>query len=237
MNQLKNFSRRLQPEVFDMVRGISLAFAALALAALGASSVLAQYPPPGGYGGSLWGSPQTAASASMNGMANMMSAKGSYNLQTSQAAINMTQAQSQEIANHQQYTDTYFQMRATNQAATEKERGPHPSAEQLARIAADGVPKPISPGDSDPVTGQVAWPDVLMDDEFADGRKEVEGLLGKKAANGRLGFQDQQQATKAIDGMFDTLKSQISDIPPARYMESKDFLRSLIYSISKTDLS
>jgi hypothetical protein len=128
-------------------------------------------------------------------------------------------------------------MRATNKAATEAERGPHPSAEQLARIAAEGVPKPISPGDSDPVTGQVAWPDVLMDDEFADDRKEVDALLSKKAANGRLGFSDQQQATKAIDGMFDTLKGQISDIPPARYMESKDFLRSLIYSISKTDLS
>jgi hypothetical protein len=173
----------------------------------------------------------------MNGLANMISAKGSYNLQTSQAAINNQQAVSEYIQNRQAATNAYFDMRAANRQYTEAERGPHPSAEQLARIAAEGVPKPISPGDTDPVTGQVAWPDVLLDDEFADDRKQVDALLSKKAANGRLGFTDQEQATKAIDNMYDTLKGEIKDIPTARYMESKDFLRSLIYSISKTDLS
>jgi len=211
--------------------------AALFLVAMIGAQAIAQYPPAPGYGYGWGGGGGTAASNNMNGMANMMSAKGSYNLQTSQAAVNMTQAQSQEIANHQQYTDTYFQMRATNQAATEKAMGPHPSAEQLARMAADGVPKPISPSEMDPISGSVAWPDVLLDDDFTKGRKEVDALLGKKAANGRLGFKDQQQATKAIDGMYETLKGEIKDIPDMKYIESRDFLRSLVYSISQTDLN
>ena len=56
------------------------------------------------------------AEGALDGMANVVSAQGSYNLQTSEAAINMTQAQSQEIADRQQYANTYYQMRAQHDA-------------------------------------------------------------------------------------------------------------------------
>jgi hypothetical protein len=129
-------------------------------------------------------------------------------------------------------------MRATNQAATEKERGPHPSMEQLARIAADGVPKPISNSEVDPVSGAVvAWPDLLQDDQFAAPRKEVEQLLAKQASDGRLGFTDQKQARTTIDGMFHELKSEITQVPPQQYVASRSFLQSLIYSMTKTELN
>ncbi len=74
-----------------------------------------------GYGGT---GASTAAGSAMNGMASVISAKGNYNLSTSAAAVNMTQAQKQEIQNHQQYTNTYFQMRATNKAAQGRGRPP-----------------------------------------------------------------------------------------------------------------
>jgi hypothetical protein len=215
--------------------GFALVFVASGM--LSGANLHAQYPPPPGYGYGNWGGGGgTAASNNMNGMANMISAKGSYNLQSSQAAINMTQAQSQEIANHQQYEQTYFSMREENSAARERERGPRPTQEQLARIAADGVPKPLSPGDMDQITGAVNWPDVLQDDIFADGRKEVEALLAKKAANGRLGFTDQAAARKDIDGMYEQLKGIIKLVPPVQYIAGKDFLRSLDYSMAKGDL-
>ncbi len=80
-------------------------------------------PPPSmingyGYGGGpVYGGGTTAAGSAMNGMASVISAKGNYNLSTSAAAVNMTQAQKNEIQNHQLYTNTYFDMRATNKAA------------------------------------------------------------------------------------------------------------------------
>lgn len=201
------------------------------------TALLAQYPPPPGYGYGYGGyGGGTAASNNMNGMANMISAKGSYNLQTSQAAINMTQAQSQEIQNHQQYTDTYFNMRATNRAATEAERGPHPTTEQLARIAADGVPKTISPGEMDPVSGQLAWPDLLQDDQFSDQRAEVEKLVAKQSSQGRLGFTDQKAARETIDDMFHELKAEITQVPSQQYVGARSFLQSLIYTLTKTEL-
>ena len=64
----------------------------------------------GGYPGYSSGGGTVAGNA-MNGMASMISAKGDYNLSTSAAAINMTQAQKNEIENRQLYTNTYFDMR------------------------------------------------------------------------------------------------------------------------------
>ena len=88
----------------------------------------------GGYPGYSGGG--TAAGNAMNGMASVISAKGDYNLSTSAAAINMTQAQKNEIQNRQQWTNTYFDMRATNKAAR-GQRG-RPSAH-------DGADRPDGP--------------------------------------------------------------------------------------------
>ena len=71
-----------------------------------------------GYGGG------TVAGNAMNGMASMISAAGDYNLATSAAAVNMTQAQKNEIENRAQWTQTYFDMRAVNRSARAAERAP-----------------------------------------------------------------------------------------------------------------
>ena len=133
----------------------------------------------------------------MNGMASVISAKGNYNLSTSAAAINMTQAQKNEIENRQQYTNTYFQMRATNKAAREAEAGPPPTMEQIARMAREGVPKPLGPSQMDPVTGQINWPDALQDDSFASQRGEVEQLFATRARYGGLSYADQMKVRKS----------------------------------------
>jgi hypothetical protein len=96
------------------------------------------------YGG--WGyegGATTAAGSAMNGMASVISSAGDYNLSTSAAAVNMTQAQKQYIENRQSATNAYFEMRAANRAAREAERGPRPTVEQMARIAQAGVPKTL----------------------------------------------------------------------------------------------
>ena len=199
-------------------------------------------PPPstinaygGGWGDS--GGATTAAGSAMNGMANVISAKGSYNLSTSAAAVNMTQAQKNEIQNHQQYTNTYFEMRATNRAARKAEAGPAPTMEQIARMARDGAPKPISTKEWDPVTGKVNWPVLLQQDSFTPQRTELEQILAKQANYGSLGYSDQMQARQTIESMFTDLKSQVKTAPPQDWVASQSFLRSLIYATTKTELN
>jgi hypothetical protein len=198
-------------------------------------------PPPStinAYGGG-WsdsGGGTTAAGSAMNGMANVISAQGSYNLSTSAAAVNMTQAQKNEIQNHQLYTNTYFDMRATNRAARKAEADPAPTMEQIARMARDGAPKPITTNEWDPITGKVNWPTLLQQDMFTPQRTDLEQILAKQANYGKLGYSDQMQARQTIETMFTELKSQIKTVPPQDWVASQSFLRSLIYATTKTVL-
>jgi hypothetical protein len=193
-------------------------------------------PPPStvnAYGGYCGSSPGTVAGSAMNGMANVISSKGNYNLSTSAAAINMTQAQKNEIQNHQLYTDTYFQMRATNRAATQAEKGPPPTMEQLVRLAREGAPQPVTAQEVNPATGQINWPAPLTQDVYANQRDTLEEIVTKQTKYGGLSYADQTKARKTIESMFTELKSQIASMPAQDYATSRNFLNSIIYATSK----
>ena len=185
---------------------------------------------PGSYGGG------TVAGSAMNGMANAIGAMGSYNLSTSAAAVNMTQARRNNIENQQIYTDAYFQMRAANRAYREAERGPRPTTDQLARLARDGAPTPLSPSDLNSVNGEISWPAALQQEHFAQERAVLEQISATKAAYGSLSISDQMTARKTVETMFADLKSQLKDIPPQEYVASRNFLRSLNYATTRSDL-
>lgn len=188
-----------------------------------------------GWGGYSTGG-GTAAGNAMNGMASMISAAGDYNLSTSAAAVNMTQAQKQEIQNRQDATNAYFEMRAVNQAAVERERGARPTAEQMAHYANEAAPRSLQKNQVDPVSGRVYWPSVLQSDPFASPRGELDQLFAQRAVHGSLGYSDQTKARQAIDSMYASLKDMIRDIPPQDYSTSRGFLRSLGYAAANTDL-
>lgn len=179
----------------------------------------------------------TAAGNALNGMASVISAKGDYNLSTSAAAVNMTQAQKNEIQNRQLWTNTYFEMRQTNRAARAAEAGPPPTMEQIARMAREGVPKPLGPSQMDPVSGKLKWPDALQDGNFAANRTELEHLFALQAQYGGLSYADQMKVRKATDAMLTELKAQIKDMPPQDYVACRSFLQSLTYAATKTEMN
>ncbi len=190
----------------------------------------------GGWGGTTGGVGSTAAGSSMTGMANVISAKGDYNLSTSAAAVNYTEAESKEIENRQQYTNAYFDMRETNRAAREAERGPRLSAESLARLAHENAPQALSPGEVDPVSGKLNWPDALQSDIFAADRKHLELLVGSYSQVGSLDYSDRTKARKVINDMATELKAHVRDIPGPDYIACRKFLESLMYTTCKCHL-
>jgi len=191
----------------------------------------------GGYGGYGGRSGGTVAGSAMSGLGDAINAKGNYNLSTSAAAVNMTQARANQIQNRQAWTNTYFQMQQENRAYREEERGPRPSAEELARIAHQGAPKPLSPSEVNHVTGQINWPGPLQDDSFAAERTEVERYVEEKAKYGKLSYADQMAVKKVLNTMAQQLKDQIQSIPPQDYVACKTFLNSLMYATTQTAIS
>ncbi|RCS44646.1 hypothetical protein DTL42_17135 [Bremerella cremea] len=201
-----------------------------------ASPVFAQgYPPPYYPPYGAYTNTATAAQGALQGMADVASAAGSYNEQTSEADINEAKATSLNIANDQQYANTYYQMRAQHDAYEAKQH-PAPTEEQVVQMARAGIPKSLSANSYNPVTAKLAWPDLLQYPEFAKDRTEIETLLKKQASHGSLGGQDSQQFTSTIDDMLVILKRGIKKVPPQQFMQSYNFLNSLLYSTCKTEL-
>ncbi|HUT94613.1 MAG TPA: hypothetical protein VMY37_34475 [Thermoguttaceae bacterium] len=171
----------------------------------------------------------TAAEGALRGMGDLARSAGEYNLTTSQAAINMTEAQKKDIENRDQWTNTYFQMREANKEYRAQERGPRPSMESMVRYAQAGKPKRLSPSEVDSVTGKIAWPVLLQTDAYSAHRKELEQLFGKRAEHGVLGVDDQLQIRKTTTAMLAELKGQIRDVPQMDYIAARRFVESLAY--------
>lgn len=186
-----------------------------------------------GYHG---GGASTVAGSALRGMADVISAEGDYNLSTSAAAVNMTQAEKQRIQNRSAATNTYFQMRQINRQYREAEAGPTPTMEQLTRIAQSRLPKSLKPSEVNEVNGKISWPGVLQTPDFAEHRARIEPIVALWAKYGGLGYTDQVEARAAIRDMAAQLKSQIKTVPPQDYVEARDFLDRLLYASTGSTL-
>jgi hypothetical protein len=171
----------------------------------------------------------TAAEGQARGMSDVIRSAGDYNLSTSQAAINATEARRNQIQNYKESTDAYFQTRAANKAYREKERSKRATEEEWVRWAKEAAPKPLSPGDFDPVAGKIKWPVLLKADEFTKYRSELDELFGKRAATGAMSVEDRIQSDRATNALLAALKAQIREVPPDEYIMSKEFVKSLAY--------
>ena len=113
-----------------------------------------------------YGAGQTPAGAALQGLSQVISSAGQYNLDSSAAAVNLSQAESNEMRNASEAVLGFWAMRDFGRMEREKERGPRPTPEELARRADDGAPRVLSPKQIDPVSGELTWPLVLKDASF-----------------------------------------------------------------------
>ena len=102
---------------------------------------------------------------------------------------------------------------------------------------AQAAPKPIDASEFDAVSGQVNWPELLRGDAFKQQRALVDQLLVKQAHYGKFGVADHEQVVQALESMIDRLRDMINTIPTQEYINAKNFLKSLTYGITKSQLS
>ena len=224
-----------------------LAFLVLAAGIAGFSIATAQTnqpvaPPSGGnyYGGGggygTYHHASTEAEGRLRGMGDLTRSVGQANLSNSAAAINYSIARRNQIDNRAAWTDTYFQMRQANKAYRKAERGPPATMEDLVRFAQVGKPKPLSPGEVDPVSGAINWPILLRSEELAKDRAEVEAAFAKRASQSSLGTEDYMKIRQATGQMASDLKKRIREVPSYEYMISKKFIDSLAYAAGTPSL-
>ena len=182
----------------------------------------------GGYGYNNMGAGSTPAGSYMTGMANAIRAQGQYNLATSEATVNLQEAQKRAIDNQARWTNTYFEMRKVNQAYVESQKKPPTAPETWVRLAHAAAPQRLSPDSLDPITGKITWPSALEGEDFKADRQIIEPLFVDRATmHGAIGLNMYDSIRRATDDMLAKLKTHIRDINTSYYLEARNFLESL----------
>ncbi len=200
----------------------SITAAAFAFFASYALVAAAQYY---GWGGGYHAS--TAAEGYASGMGDVIRSAGQARMDSSQAAINYTQAQKQEIENRKQWTQTYFDMRRINREAREAESGPKRTQEDWIRLAQAGMPERLSPSELDSVGGQLTWPILLRKDEYAQDRAVIDKAFTSRATTGTISPDDYASVQRATESIEGRMKKEIRNVPSIDYTTAKRFLKNL----------
>ncbi len=178
----------------------------------------------------------TAGESRARGMSDVVRSAGEYNLSTSAAAINMTEARKNDIQNRELWASTYFEMRRANRAYRNAERTPRMSEEARVRWAQASKPKPLSPGELDTVYGRISWPMLLADDQFSEPREQLNKAFAERAEAQTMTWKNYQRIEQACKEMQAELAKQIGSVSGPRYMDAKYFIDKLLYEAKKTEV-
>ena len=148
---------------------------------------------------------------------------------TSEAAINYNHARSLALDNSAKTVSTYFGNLRTNYDMRAELRGRRMSQEDFARLAQSAMPRRLSPGELDPITGRISWPMMLRDEDFTPYRTHLDKAFADRANNGSLTTRAYLGTLQLISGMTEQLKDSILDIPTVDYISAKRFLSSLAF--------
>jgi len=97
------------------------------------------------------------------------------------------------------------------------------------RLAQQGIPQRLSPGELNSVTGHLDWPAELKGDEFSAERAKVERLLVGRSEQGALKPAEYRQLRELTDQMLAELKAEIKSMDPEQYVRAKKFIQKVAY--------
>jgi hypothetical protein len=174
----------------------------IAILGLGAAVAVAQVVTTGG---------STAAGDAARGMSGIISAQGERNLSNSQAAINLTDARSNQIDNQIKSVNAYWEKKgiynehqAEENQEIQRQRNEYMATHRL---------QSLTPEEFDRATGQVNWLKVLEQPSYTQYRSKLDELFKKRSYQGFLSGDEYLEATNASKQWRALLGSQKTEYP------------------------
>ena len=139
----------------------------------------------------------------------------------------LEQARSLALDNDLKKAETFYGKRALyeNHRNLAKAR-PRPSEEDLLRYSRASTPQRLTPGQLDPIRGEIHWPPLLQRDQFAEHRERIDDLFVQRLDYGQDIHQEVQDLSKEI---HTEMCSLVREVPSAEYIQARKFIRSLAY--------
>lgn len=176
----------------------------------------------------------TPAEAYMRGLSNVIRARSMAARNFSQTRLNYEQARSRYLENRRKWLQIYYARKRETMAQRAERRAEE--REQRERYLAERTsPWPTLTSDQvDFATGQITWPEALLDERYADYRRRLEEdfvLLAHTGNPASLADEIYLTARK----MQAELKKHIREIRPYRYIEARRFLDAVAYTLKSDE--
>jgi hypothetical protein len=159
----------------------------------------------------LYDTSSTAAEGYQRGLGSVINAQGQRNLSNSQAAINMTDARSNQIDNQVKSVNAYWEKNDIYEQHVQ-EKLSEIDAKRARYEARHGL-KSLTPDQFDRTTGQIIWPKVLEQSQYDQYRKKLDELFHKRSYEGFLSSDEYMAATTAMNDWHKMMVSQKDDYP------------------------
>ncbi len=179
-----------------------LASCFIAILGLSAAVAVAQVVTTGG---------STAAGDAARGMSGIISAQGERNLSNSQAAINLTDARSNQIDNQVKSVNAYWEKKGIYNEHQEAEN--REIQRQREQYMSTHRLQSLTPEEFDRATGQVNWLKVLEQPSYDQYRSKLDELFKKRSYQGFLSGDEYLEATNASKQWRALLSSQNKEYP------------------------
>jgi hypothetical protein len=143
----------------------------------------------------IYNNASTAGEGYARGVSGVIQSQGQRNLDNSQAAINLTDARSNQIDNQVKSVNAFWEKKDIYAERQQQEFAKigQKRSDYLARHGLES----LTPEEYDRTTGQVTWPKVLKQKEYDQYRNALDELMRKRAYQGALTGDEYMQATAA----------------------------------------
>jgi hypothetical protein len=163
------------------------------------------------YGQVIYNNASTAAEGYQRGLSGVISAQGQKNVSDSQAAINMTDARSNQIDNQIKSVNAFWEKNSIYDQHLQQKFA-QIEQERSVELAKHGL-KSLTPQQFDRTTGKINWPRVLDQKQYDPYRKKLDELFHKRAYEGFLSNKEYMEATTAMNNWQDMMVKQKDEYP------------------------
>jgi hypothetical protein len=177
------------------------------LSALGTTTLVGQV---------IYNNSSTAAEGYQRGLSGVISAQGQRNLSNSQAAINLTDARSQQIDNQLKSVNAYWEKKDIYSQHEQQKLG-QIEQQRSDYLARHGLGS-LTPEEFDRTTGTITWPKVLEQKQYDPYRSKLDELMKKRSYVGALTGDEYVEATTASK-QWRTLLAQQKNVYPAPILD------------------
>ena len=91
------------------------------------------------------------------------------------------------------------------------------------------MPTRLTSEQLDPLTGDLIWPIILREEQYAAERQQLDKLFSDRAATSMASFDAAQTVRSVTDQLLAALKKNIKEYRSADWIAAKKFVDSLAY--------